>query len=131
MKGTVIKTKDKTQIAYQEYDNELGYELTQFVDVHEANVFALKERNTVNFFITIFENGDRYAIIQPDDKVSVNYGWATDGGGNWIKNYPDINEDENVFDTREEAIEWLNIQKRRDDDFGDSECFILKEMFFV
>lgn len=74
---------------------------------------------------------DKIRFTRISNKLDVRYGWSVGTGGNWLKNYPEINEDENTFDSRENAIHWLNVQKLKNKDFGASECFILKEMFFV
>lgn len=36
---------------------------------------------------------------------------------------------ENLFSTRDAAIEWLKGQREKDENFGEGLCFVLSEMF--
>ena len=74
-----------------------------------------------------YEQGKQHLLSM----VKTSYKWTTDNNDNWLKYYPQINEDNNSFETREQAILWIAEQKNRIEDFGNEECFILTEMFFV
>ena len=64
--------------------------------------------------------------------VKTGYKWSVVTGDiYWLKYYPHISEDDNWFHTKEEALHWLLKQHELDNSFGDSECFILEEMFFL
>lgn len=65
------------------------------------------------------------------NRMSISYGWKVANGGNWTNQYPLINEDENDFKSREDAISWLLLQKKNNPSLGSSECFLLQEMFFI
>jgi hypothetical protein len=45
--------------------------------------------------------------------------------------YDFINEDVNWFHSKEDAIKWLNAQKKKNEDFGQDHLFILKELYSV
>lgn len=41
------------------------------------------------------------------------------------------NEDDNWFSTENEAIDYLNNEKQKDESFGENICFYLIKMYFV
>lgn len=66
--------------------------------------------------------------------LSIQYYWLdhTGNGKEWLqKFYPNINEDENDFNSEQEAIEWLKKQKQLDEDFGDWQHFKLEKIYLL
>ena len=61
--------------------------------------------------------------------IETKFKWVADIDPKYFEK--DYDEDSNWFETREQALIWLQQQKEKYEDFAEGCCFHLVEMFFI